>query len=50
LDFDKKSCCSFYGSPKKHPHEQNRVILFADPFSEHTFYYEFNMEDILSLE
>jgi inorganic pyrophosphatase len=50
LEFDKKSCCSFYGSPKKHPHEQNRVILVADPFSEHTFYYDFNVEDILSLE
>jgi inorganic pyrophosphatase len=50
LDFDRKDCCSFYGSPKKHPHEQNRVILVADPFSEHTFYYEFNTEDILSIE
>ena len=50
LEFDKKNCCSSYGSPKKHPHEKNRVILVTDPFSEHTFYYEFNMEDILSLE
>ena len=50
LEFDKKNCCSFYDSPKKHPHEKNRVILVTDPFSEHTFYYEFNMEDILSLE
>ena len=50
LEFDKKNCCSFYGSPKKHPHEKNRVILVADPFSEHTFYYEFSMQDILSLE
>lgn len=50
LDFDKKSCCSFYGTPKKHPYKENRVILVADPFSEHTFYYEFNMKDILSIE
>lgn len=50
LDFDKKKCCSFYGSPKKHPYEKNRVILVADPLSEHTFYYEFNIEDILSIE
>ncbi len=50
LDFEKKNCCSFYGSPKKHPYEKTRVILVADPFSEHTFYYEFNFEDILSIE
>ncbi|WP_321494717.1 inorganic pyrophosphatase Ppa [uncultured Desulfobacter sp.] len=50
LDFDKKNCCSFYGSPKKHPHEKNRVILVADPFSEHTFYYQFNIQDILYIE
>lgn len=50
LDFDKEHCCSFYGSPKKHPYEKNRVILVADPFSEHTFYYEFNLEDVLSIE
>jgi len=50
LDFDKKNCCSFYGSPKKHPYEKNRVILVADPFSEHTFYYEFNMKNIISIE
>jgi hypothetical protein len=50
LDFDKRSCSSFYGSPRKHPFEKNRVIIVADPFSEHTFYYEFNMDDILSIE
>ena len=50
LDFDKKNFCSFYGSPKKHPYEKNRVILVADPFSAHTFYYEFNIDDILSIE
>lgn len=49
-DFDKKDCCSFYGSPKKHPYEKNRVVLVTDPFSEHTFYYEFNIKDILSIE
>jgi len=50
LDFDKKNCCSFYGSPKKHPYEKNRVILVADPFSDHTFYYEFNIQNILFIE
>ncbi len=50
LAFDKTNCCSFYGSPRKHPYGKNRVILIADPFSEHTFYYEFNIKDILSIE
>lgn len=49
-NIDKKAYISFYGSPKKHPHEQNRVILIADPFSHHTFYYEFNVEDIASVQ
>lgn len=50
LDFDRKNCCSFYGTPKKHPYEKKRVILVADPFGTNTFYYEFNMKDILSVE
>mgnify|MGYP000917375814 CR=1 FL=1 len=50
MDFDKKNCCSFYGSPKKHPYGKERVILVADPFGEHTFYYDFKLKDILSIE
>jgi hypothetical protein len=26
------------------------VILVADPFGEHTFYYDFKLKDILSIE
>lgn len=50
VDSDRENGISFYGSPRKHPHEKNRVVLVADPFSEHTFYYEFNIEDILLAE
>ncbi len=50
VDFDRENCISFYGSPRQHPYEKNRVVLVADPFSEHTFYYEFNIKDILSVE
>jgi len=50
MDFDKKRCCSFYGSPKKHPYGEERIILVADPFGEHTFYYDFKLKDILSIE
>lgn len=47
---DIQKCVSFYGSPRKHPYEKQRVILIADPFSEHPFYYEFNMEDVVTAE
>jgi len=50
MDFDKKNCSSFYGSPKKHPYGKERVILVADPFGEHTFYYDFKLKDIQSIE
>jgi len=43
---DRKNNIPFSGSPRKHPYEQTRVILIADPFSENTFFYEFNIEDI----
>ncbi len=49
-NFDKKNYIPFSGSPRKHPYEQTRVILIADPFSEHTFFYEFNIEDIVFTE
>jgi hypothetical protein len=47
---DKKNHISFSGSPRKHPYERTRIILIADPFSENTFFYEFNIEDITFAE
>lgn len=47
---DKKNYVPFSGSPRKHPCEEARVILIADPFSEVTFYYEFNIQDIAFVE
>lgn len=43
---DKKTHTPFSGSPKKHPYDNHRVILVADPFTDNTFYYEFRGEDI----
>ena len=43
---DKDGYIPFSGSPRKHPCEETRVILIADPFSEVTYFYEFNIEDI----
>jgi inorganic pyrophosphatase len=36
----------FTGSPQKHPYDKAKIILITDPFSTHTSYYEFNIEDI----
>jgi inorganic pyrophosphatase len=37
---------AYSGSPFKHPHNPDKVILLTDPFSQNTLYYEFNREDI----
>lgn len=41
---------AYSGSPFKHPDNPDKVILVADPFSQNTFYYEFNKEDITLAE
>ena len=45
-----KSHVAFTGSPQKHPHNSNKVILISDPFSTSAFYYEFIKEDIPYIE
>ena len=49
-NLDQNAHVFFSGSPRKHPYERTRVILIADPFSENTFFYEFNIEDIAFAE
>ncbi len=41
---------SFSGSLRKHPYDDARIILVADPLSESPFYYEFRTEDIAHAE
>ena len=41
---------SFSGTPRQHPYDSAKVILVADPYSTHTFYWEFNKADISHLE
>lgn len=41
---------SFSGSPRKHPHDDQKVILVVDPCSRNTFYYELSREDIAFVE
>lgn len=40
----------FTGSPQRHPFDSSKVILFVDPYSTHTAYYEFSAADISYLE
>ena len=40
----------FTGAPQKHPYDKEKIVLIADPFSTHTSYYEFNIEDIEGVE
>lgn len=37
---------AFSGSPRQKPNNPKKIILWVDPFSTNTFYYEFNTEDI----
>ncbi len=45
-----KTHVSFTGSPRKHPYDTERVIIFTDPLSTNAFYIEFNKKDISYLE
>ena len=41
-----KTHIPFSGSPQKHPHDSNKILLLTDPYSSNTSYYEFNTKDI----
>jgi len=45
-----KTHVPFTGSPQRHPFDLEKVILFTDPYSTHTAYYEFSAADISYLE
>ena len=49
-DVNKDSYTAFEGTPKKHPHDNNVLILFTSPFSEDKKFYEFTMESIGTIE
>jgi hypothetical protein len=38
---------SFTGSARKHPYDQEKLLLISDPFSSHTVFYEFRIHDIV---
>ncbi len=41
---------SFTGSARKHPYDQEKLLLISDPFSSHTIFYEFRIQDIVHYE
>jgi inorganic pyrophosphatase len=41
---------AFSGSPQRHPYDPKKIILIADPYSTHHFFYEFLKEDIAYVE
>ena len=46
----KQTHVAFTGSPQKHPHDPQRVVLISDPYSTSTVYYEFMKNDISYVE
>ena len=46
----KQTHVAFTGSPQKHPHDAQRVVLISDPYSTSTVYYEFMKNDISYVE
>ena len=46
----KDSHIPYEGSPKKHPTDENIIILLADPLSRRSNFYEFSIESIGKIE
>lgn len=45
---DYRNCAvSFTGSARKHPYDQEKLLLVSDPFTSHTVFYEFKITDIV---
>jgi hypothetical protein len=45
-----KSHVPFTGSPQKHPHDADKVIVVVDPYSTNPYYYEFQTQHIATVE
>jgi hypothetical protein len=45
-----KGHVSFSGAPRKHPYDNEKIILILDPFSAHTLFYEFRIADIAHVD
>ena len=45
-----KTHVAFSGSPQRHPYDSDKIILVADPYSTHHFFFEFYKDDIAYVE
>lgn len=45
-----KDCAPFEGSPKRHPTNENILILIANPFDENKRFFEFHLDTICAVE
>ncbi|MBT3273811.1 MAG: hypothetical protein HN368_11695 [Spirochaetales bacterium] len=45
-----KEAVAFTGAPRKHPYDEEKLLLILDPFSSNTMFYEFNIENILHVD
>jgi hypothetical protein len=45
-----KDYVAFSGVPRKHPYDEDKLLLIADPFSTHAVFYEFNLSDIAQVD
>ncbi len=46
----KQTHVRYTGTPKKHPYDDEKLIVIANPFGTNTTYYEFNLCDISYVE
>ena len=45
-----KDAVPFLGSPRKHPYDDDKLLLISNPFSSETCFYEFLITDIIYYE
>ena len=45
-----KECVPFVGAPRKHPYDDEKLLLIVDAFTNDTIFYEFRLNDIMSVE
>jgi hypothetical protein len=46
----KNDAVQFSGTPRKHPYDDEKIILISSPFSSDTVFFEFRITDILHIE
>lgn len=45
-----KECVPFIGAPRKHPYDDEKLLLIVDAFTSNTIFYEFRLNDIMHVE